>query len=101
MRSFYCRLCLWMTAGLAGLMPAGMAQANPDDIAWYQARSVGTLQAYQRYLDSHPTGRYSGDAFACIVAMTEAPDLAQACGPDPGIEPAAGPVGGVLLADPY
>lgn len=103
MRSAVWRVRLLTTVALIGVLPASWAAADSDDISWYQARSEGTVTAYQQYLDAYPAGRYSSDAFACIVGMTQVPELASRCAADTSIEPASGPEVGSdsLNADPY
>lgn len=53
-----------------------------DEDAWAAARSAGTVDALQRYLEAYPVGCHAGEAFRMIVTLSEAdPTL---------IEPAAG-----------
>lgn len=103
MRSMYFHLRAWAAAAFVGLVPLGGAIANPDDIAWEQARAEGTVEAYQRYLDAFPVGRHSSDAFALIIGMTALPGQAIEPGAGVVIEPGAGPLGegDALEADPY
>ena len=64
-------------------------QTSPDREAaeWNAARGTGTPDAYQRYLEVYPLGRYSGDAFRCIIELTVAPDAVSSC----ATAPEAGP----------
>ncbi len=63
-----------------------VGQTGPDDIAWQQAKSVGTLEAYETYLNRNPTGQFASDAFRCVVELSI--DLQ---GSGCSIQPAAGP----------
>lgn len=78
-----------MIAALAGGPPAVHAQTGTDREAaeWNAARGAGTPDAYQRYLELYPLGRYSGDAFRCIIELTVAPDAVASCATAPGAGP--------------
>lgn len=101
--SLFLRCRVLGTVALLSALPAHWAAADSDDISWYQALSENTAAAYQEYLDAYPTGRYSSEAFARIVRLTQAPVLPGQRVPDTSVEPAAGPgaAAGNLLADPY
>lgn len=62
------------------------AQDNEDQV-WSQARSAGTTEAFQGYLDQFPTGRHAAEAFAGIVLNARGIGTRG----DVNIEPAAGP----------
>lgn len=64
----------------------GAAQDNEDQV-WLQARSTGTTEAFQGYLDQFPTGRHAAEAFAGIVLNARGIGIRG----DLNIEPAAGP----------
>ncbi len=78
-------------AGLRALMIAtlsggGGAQAqSPLDrevAEWDAARAAGTAEAYQRYLELYPVGRYASEAFRCIVELSIDPNSPE-CAPEP------------------
>ena len=80
-----------LIAAVAG-SPAGAQAQSPAD------REVGGVErgprrrhadAYQRYLELFPVGRYSGDAFRCIIELTVDPDAVSSC----SLAPGAGPTG--------
>jgi hypothetical protein len=75
-----------MIAALAGAPSAAHAQSGTDreTAEWNAARGAGTPDAYQRYLEVFPLGRYSGDAFRCIIELTVAPDAVSSCASAPG-----------------
>lgn len=83
------RIWLVSVAGSVGLL-LGMGEAAPqdeDDAAWQRARSAGSTQAFQEYLDRFPTGRHSAAAFAGIVVDARGLVLQgglYGLGPDPG-----------------
>jgi hypothetical protein len=81
-----------LIAALAGGAGGAQAQNAGDREAaeWNTARGIGTADAYQRYLERFPLGRYSADAFRCIIELTVDPDAVSSCSSAPG----AGPVGG-------
>jgi hypothetical protein len=84
-------------AALAGSAGGGaQAQTDTDREAaeWNAARGIGTADAYQRYLERFPIGRYSGDAFRCIIELTVDPDAVSSCSSAPG----AGPAGGASVS---
>ena len=59
------------TALWVGLSPTSRSRAqDPDDLAGSSARAAGTVEAFQSYLDSFPTGRHSDAAFGGIVAIS-------------------------------
>ncbi|MEO1016463.1 MAG: hypothetical protein AAFY56_02040 [Pseudomonadota bacterium] len=67
----------WLKLLLLGTTISGLAlgqravgQQNPDEVAWQQAQSVGTLQAYENYLNQNPTGQFASDAFRCVVELS-------------------------------
>ena len=58
------------TALWVGFSPTSRSRAqDPDDVAWSNARATGTVEAFQSYLDTFPTGRHSDAAFGGIVAI--------------------------------
>jgi hypothetical protein len=80
-----------MVASLAGSPVAVQAQSAPDrEVAeWNAARGAGTPQSYQRYLELYPLGRYSGDAFRCMIELTVDPEVISSCAAAPGAGPGA------------
>ena len=54
-----------------------------EEAAWDRARSAGSVQAFQRYLEQYPTGRYAEEAFRIIIE--------QAWSTGSRTSPAAGP----------
>jgi hypothetical protein len=63
------RIWALLVAGCLSLLPGmreGAAQ-DPDDTAWQAARTAGSVEAFQEYLDQFPDGRHSDAAFAGIV----------------------------------
>lgn len=70
---------------VSGIAPLAVAQSSNDDVAWQTARSLGSLDAFEQYLASHPNGAHAGAAFRCVVELSV--DLPRSpC----RIEPAAG-----------
>jgi hypothetical protein len=65
-----------MIAALAGSPASAQAPGGTDREAaeWNAARGAGTVEAFQHYLELYPLGRYSGEAFRCIVELTIDPD---------------------------
>ena len=65
-----------MIAALAGSPASAQAPGGTDREAaeWNAARGVGTVEAFQHYLELYPLGRYSGEAFRYIVEQTIDPD---------------------------
>jgi hypothetical protein len=67
-------------ATLAGA-PGVHAQGLPgsDDAAWAAAVEADTPEAYQRYLEEFPAGRYAEEAFRLLIEgrLEGAPDAAQ------------------------
>ena len=70
-----------LIAALAGSAGGAQAQNTGDREAaeWNAARGTGTADAYQRYLERFPLGRYSADAFRCIIELTVDPDAVSSC----------------------
>lgn len=91
--AFYSGLRALMIAALAGGPTSVQAQSPGDREAaeWNAARGVGTVDAYQRYLELYPVGRYSGEAFRCIVELTVDPEALTSCAIDPAAGPESGP----------
>lgn len=87
LRAVYASLRALLALGLVhGVTPAARAQPlDPEDQAWERALEQGTAEAFQRYLDAYPLGRYATEAFREAVARS----LGSRTLP----EPAAGPVG--------
>lgn len=73
-------------SGAASASSASAQSTDPatcaDDAAWEAARSAGTIDALQRYLEAYPVGCHAGEAFRLIVTLSEADPVL--------IEPAAG-----------
>ena len=55
-------------AAVAGV-PAAHAQQVPgsDEAAWAAAAEADTPEAYQRYLEDFPAGRYAEEAFRLLI----------------------------------
>jgi len=85
-----------MIAALAGSAGGAQAQSGADREAaeWNTARGIGTPDAYQRYLELFPLGRYSADAFRCMIELTVDPDAVSSC----SSAPEAGPAGGASVS---
>ena len=64
--AWYARAFTFVMASLVGSGGA-MPQDDPDTAAWQRARDVGTFEAYQRYLEEFPIGRYANEAFRYMV----------------------------------
>lgn len=59
----------------------GAAQAAvtaAEQAAWDRARSAGTADAFQRYLEDYPTGQYAEEAFRTIIEQNWSSGLRQA-----------------------
>lgn len=69
-----------LIAAVAGA-PAAYGQQVPgsDDAAWATALEADTPEAYQRYLEDFPAGRYAEEAFRLLIEsqLEVAPDAAQ------------------------
>lgn len=67
-------------AAVAGA-PAAHGQQLPgtDEAAWAAASEADTPEAYQRYLEEFPAGRYAEDAFRLLIEsqLEDTPDAAQ------------------------
>jgi hypothetical protein len=79
-----------MIAALAGSSASAQAPdgTNREAAEWNAARGAGTVEAFQRYLELYPLGRYSGEAFRCIVELTID---REACAAGPEAGPEGGP----------
>lgn len=62
---------------------AHAAVTSAEQQAWERARSAGTAEAFQRYLDAYPTGQFAEEAFRTIIEQAWSSGLRTA--------PAAGP----------
>jgi len=97
-RSVHLGLRGLLVAAATGAASGASAQSTDpaacaDDAAWEAARSAGTVDALQRYLEAYPVGCHAGEAFRLIVTLSEA---------DPAsIEPAAGGPAGPDGGDLY
>lgn len=58
--------------------PAPQPPADPDQVAWDEARGIGTLEAYQTYLDQFPRGRFARDAQAQVDRLDNTPERIEA-----------------------
>ena len=69
-----------LIAAVAGA-PAAYGQQLPgsDEAAWAAAVEADTPEAYQRYLEDFPAGRYAEEAFRLLIEsqLEVAPDAAQ------------------------
>ena len=66
-------------ATLVGAAPPAIAQEAVDVLAWRAARSDGTTEAYQEFLQKFPTSAYASEAFRAMVAA----QIAARAGLDP------------------
>ncbi len=75
-----------LAGGPAGTATTAYAQSSAEREAaqWNSAQGIGTVTAYQRYLEQYPLGRHAGEAFRHIVELTIDPDAAIAPGAGPG-----------------
>jgi hypothetical protein len=69
-KSWYARAWAFMVASLATLPAAEAQTGDPDFDAWQAARRDGSSEAYQRYLEDFPVGRYAGEAFRLLIQET-------------------------------
>ena len=78
--TFLVSLRALLIAALAGA-PLAHAQDLPasDEAAWAAAVEADTPEAYQRYLEEFPAGRYAEEAFRMLIEnqLEMAPDAAQ------------------------
>ncbi len=44
------------------------SQDAVEEVSWRVAVSAGTVDAYKRFLQQHPTSQYASDAFRAMVA---------------------------------
>ncbi len=59
------------TAFLISLFGGGkhaLPQDAVEEVAWRVAVSAGTVDAYKRFLQQHPTSQHASDAFRAMVA---------------------------------
>lgn len=61
------RALMFAAFATSGAPHAQQAPSDADESAWAAARSVGTAEAYQRYLEEFPVGRHAEDAFRFLV----------------------------------
>ena len=64
------RLRALLLAAAATSPATGAAQIDPETAAWNEAQSLGTAQAYERYLEAYPTGRFADEAFEALVELS-------------------------------
>lgn len=69
-KSWYARAWAFVMASLTSLPVAEAQTDDPDYEAWQSARRDGSFQAYQRYLEEFPVGRYAGEAFRLMIEET-------------------------------
>lgn len=92
----YASIRALIIATLANGVGSAQAQGplDPETAAWDAARAGGTAEAYQRYLELYPVGRYASAAFRCIVELSIDPNSPE-CAPNPEmpalVAPGAGP----------
>ncbi len=66
----------WLKLLLMGTAATGIAFGqraagqSSDEAAWLQAKSLGTIQAYEDYLNSNPNGVFAQEAFRCVVELS-------------------------------
>jgi hypothetical protein len=84
--TLYAGLRALMIAALAGSSASAQAPdgTNREAAEWNAARGAGTVEAFQRYLELYPLGRYSGEAFRSIVELTIDPEAGPEAGPEGG-----------------
>jgi hypothetical protein len=66
-KSWYARVWAVVLTSLTGPGASAQQPADPDTAAWEAARSADTYDAYHRYLQQFPVGRYAGEAFRLMV----------------------------------
>ncbi|MGF1476801.1 MAG: hypothetical protein ACFB6S_14680 [Geminicoccaceae bacterium] len=65
---------------------AAQTPTDADDADWVNAQEIGTLEAFERYLERNPTGKYAAQAFYRVTVMS-----IDASRSFQNIEPGAGP----------
>lgn len=66
---------------LASLASTPIHSPNPalaqdaDEIDWITARAQGTPEAFERYLEIHPLGRYASEAFYFVTILSIDPSV--------------------------
>jgi hypothetical protein len=68
-KSWYASIWTLVVASLAGTAASAQQVTDPDTAAWEAAQSAGTYDAYHRYLQQFPVGRYAGEAFRLMVEL--------------------------------
>jgi hypothetical protein len=63
----YAALRALLIVSVAGHGPASAQTADQEETEWRAALSAGTADAFQRYLERYPTGRYAEEAFGCAI----------------------------------
>lgn len=99
LKTLYSSVRALLVAYVAGGAMSVEAQTDQETTLWYQSRSAGTVEAYQRYLDEYPVGRYASDAFRGIVENSIAASRGGSDGGGTGA--AAGAAGLGIAADLY
>ena len=61
---------------------------STEERVWFEAREAGTPEAFARYLELYPIGRFAEQAFSCLISDESGGSGDPAC----QIGPAAGPV---------
>ncbi|MCS6877713.1 MAG: hypothetical protein NZP72_05370 [Geminicoccaceae bacterium] len=82
-RTVYAALRALLALGVAhGAAASARAQStDPERQLWDSVVREATPEAFQRYLDQYPLGRYATEAFRQLIARSL----------DSSVEPAAGP----------
>jgi len=63
----YASLKALALVAFSGSAAQAQAPADADDRAWINAREADTAEAYQRYLQQFPVGRYVEEAYRSLV----------------------------------
>jgi len=66
---FYATVRALLIASIAGNAAYSQESgfADQEEADWARARSEGTAEAFQRYLERYPVGRHAAEAFGCSV----------------------------------
>jgi hypothetical protein len=81
-------LALMASGASQSPQPAVAAVTADEQAAWDRARSAGTADAFQRYLEEYPTGQYAEEAFRTIIEQSWSGGLREA--PEAGSPRSAG-----------
>lgn len=56
---------------LSGGAASGATEADAESVAWQQAQAINSVEGYQAFLEKHPLGVYSQEAFARLVRLLQ------------------------------